>query len=236
MRLSTVLLATALTFTAAQAKAEGYQTIDIGGNFTVGPSETKSVPLDSVRQVRNLVVQAEGLYQDSEIEVMVNGQVKGTIYAPGRDPSYIVTIAEATRSIEFRHRSGGTMRILKVMATVSDWSKPSYPGHGGFYGDKEAIKSIATSTLRQIEILSTFATPEEIDEFLYPIKKNAGMVFVMANAHGNISRQTIQQLHALVDQIDFAKCYLNELMGRESAFDSVVELMTVRETLADMLD
>jgi hypothetical protein len=41
-----------------------------------------------------LIVQAQGISSDSVIEVMVNGQVKGTIYAPGRDPSYVVTIGD----------------------------------------------------------------------------------------------------------------------------------------------
>ena len=84
--------------------------------------------------------------------------------------------------------------------------------------------------------MRTFSTAEEEAEFLYPIKKNAGLVFVMADAHGNISRRTGAQLIALIDQIDFARLYLNGLMQRDGAFDSVVQLLTVRETLADLLD
>ena len=58
----------------------------------------------------------------------------------------------------------------------------------------------------------------------------------MSNAHGNLSKQTIAQLVALMDQIDFAQTYLGTLMSQDAAFDTVVDLLTVRETIEDMLD
>ena len=49
-------------------------------------------------------------------DVVVNGDVKGTIYVPGRDPSYIVTVGDYTDSIEFISRNGTSIisRILVV--------------------------------------------------------------------------------------------------------------------------
>ncbi len=231
-----VLVLSSLTLLAANsAQAAGFQNVEIGRNFEVNEAETQSIPLNAARHVRNLVIQAEGIRSDSMIEVMVNGQVKGTIYAPGRDPSYIVTIAETARSVEFRHRSGGAMRVLSVMATLSDWSKPE-EGGGGYDGDKESVRQLAQIVLARMEQLRLFATPEENKEYLYPIKRNAGLVLVMLSAHGNISKRTIAQITALVDQIDFARAYLNGLMQKEEAFEAVVDLLTVRESLADMLD
>lgn len=221
--------------TAAQGLG-GYETVNLNANFTVNDSETKSVSLNGVHRLKNIVVQAEGISQDSTIEVMVNGQIKGTIYAPGRDPSYVVTVEEATRSIEFRHRTGGSMRIIAILATQSVWSKPVSGGSGAFYGDKEVVQQLAATALAQIEILKGFAAPMDVKDYLYPIKKNAGLVYVMSNAHGDLSKRTIAQLVALMDQIDFANAYLGTLMQQDDAFESVVELLTVRETISDLLD
>ena len=219
---------------SAQIK-DSYETVSLGGGITVGAAETKSIALNGVHRLKNIVVQAEGIATDSTIEVMVNGQVKGTIYAPGRDPSYVVTIEETARSIEFRHRVGGAMRIINVIATQSLWSKP-VRGGGGLYIDNEQVKLLAANVLEQIEILRGFATPTEMKVYLYPIKKNAGLVFVMSNAHGNLSKKTVAQLIALMDQIDFAHAYLGTLMQKDDAFESVVEILTVRETISDLLD
>jgi hypothetical protein len=225
----------ALTATA-NAAYNDYETVTINSNITIGNSQTESIQLNGVHRVKNIVVQAEGIGSDSTIEVMVNGQVKGTIYAPGRDPSYVVTVEEATRSIEFRHRLGGSTRIISMTVTQSVWSKPSIGNGGGFYGDKELVQQLAGRILSQIDFLSTLARPDEIKDYLFPIKKNAGLVYVMSNAHGNLSKSTIAQLIALIDQIDFAQKYLNTLMVTDAAFDSVVEILTVRETIADLID
>lgn len=225
--------------TSAQVSSRNstdYETVTINANLTVGDAETKTVALNGVHRVKNIVVQAEGIGSDSTIEVMVNGQVKGTIYAPGRDPSYVVTVEETARSIEFRHRTGGSMLIHSVTVTQSVWSRPSSGFGGGFYGDKEEVRALANTVLNQIQILQGFATPDEVRDYLYPIKKNAGLVYVMSNAHGNLSKQTIAQLIALMDQIDFAQTYLGTLMSKDAAFDAVVDLLTVRETIEDMLD
>jgi hypothetical protein len=49
-------------------------------------------------------------------DVVVNGDVKGTVYVPGRDPSYFVTIEDSADSIELVSRGGTTIisRILVV--------------------------------------------------------------------------------------------------------------------------
>lgn len=213
-----------------------FVTTPLGGPITIAPNEIKSISLSNSRFIKSIVVQAEGVKADSIVEVMVNGQVKGTIYAPGRDPSYVVTIGEAARNIEFRHREGGSMRIVSVVGTVSQWIGAPRNPHGGFSGSKEEIANLASFTLEQIETLKKLANPADEEMYLFPIKKNAGLVYVMSTAHGNLSRKTINQLMALLDQIDFAKSFLENLMKQEGAFDAVVNLFTVRERIQDMLD
>lgn len=232
-----LFLAIALALLPIHAFAQDFQTIRLGGGFTVAAAQSESIGLDGPRYIKNLVIQAEGISTDSTIEVMVNGQVKGTIYAPGRDPSYVVTIAETARSIEFRHRAGGNMRILQVLGTVSSWhGHPGFPGDGGFRGNKDQVIGLAMQAMRQIETLKQFASLGEEETYLFPIKRNAGLVYVMANAHGDLSRKTIRQLIALMDQIDFANPYLTEVMQKDGAFNAVVDLLTVRESIQDLLD
>jgi hypothetical protein len=214
----------------------GFETQDLGGDIWVHPSSTESLSLSGPHYIKNLVIQAEGARRDSTIEVMVNGQVKGTIRAPGSDPSYIVTIAETTRSIEFRHRGGGSMHVIDVVATLSQVPSQPIDRVDRFGGSREQVIRLASSALQQIEYLRTFAAPDDERTYLFPIKKNAGLVYVMSTAHGNLSKKTIDQLVALSDQIAFADAYLNKLMLLDGAFDSVVELFTVRETIRSLLN
>jgi hypothetical protein len=211
-----------------------WQTVQLGGGFFVYPAASESVPLAAPYYIKNLVIQAEGTTAGSTIEVMVNGQVKGTIQAPGHDPSFVVTVAETARSIEFRHRDGGTMRIISIVGTIAE--VPAQPVFGGgFVGSRDALVALANKALRQIDNLDSFAEPEDENTYLFPIKRNAGLVYVMATAHGDLSRQTVSQLVALSDQIAFADSYLNRLMMLDAAFDSVVELLSVKETIRSIL-
>lgn len=78
------------------------------------PGTTRSISIRSPRYVKKLIVTAEGVRNDAKFEVMVNGDVKGTIYVPGRDPSYIVTVEDYTSSIELISQFGRA-RINQIM-------------------------------------------------------------------------------------------------------------------------
>lgn len=67
---------------------------------------TRSIALRNAGYVKKLIVTAEGVRNDAKFEVMVNGDVKGTIYVPGRDPSYIVTVEDYATSIELISQFG----------------------------------------------------------------------------------------------------------------------------------
>lgn len=214
-----------------------FETISLGGNLIISNSETKTLWLNSARFIKNITVQAEGIVNDSVIEVMVNGEVKGTIYAPGRDPSYIVTIGESTTSIQFRHRGGASMRIRDVMATVSTWigNSPRFP-RGGLNGQNEDVHDLANRTLLAIEVINRYATLEEEQIYLMPIKRKAALVIVMTTARGSFSRKTVEALTALETQIDFSKEYINRMMEQDGLFDVAVELLSIRETIDDLLN
>lgn len=101
---------------------------ECAGNDT--PSSTKTmdaisyqIRLDSgtTQQVRipggyikKLIISAEGLRNDAMFDVVVNGDVKGTVYVPGRDPSYFVTVEDSADSIELVSR-GGTAIISSIL-------------------------------------------------------------------------------------------------------------------------
>lgn len=213
-----------------------FETLELG-SVTVANSETQSLSLGQARYIKNLVIQAEGIGSASTIEVMVNGQIKGTIYAPGSDPSYVVTVAETAGSIEFRHRAGGTMRVSSVVATVSEWrGRPSHGYGHPIYGREDEVRELAERALVALEDLKSFTQPSDEALYLFPIKKQAGFVIVYTDARGSHSQKATLALEALQNQIDFSKSYLEGLLQTDEAFDAVVELLTVRESIEELLN
>lgn len=104
---------------------------DCGGSETQSTSKTRDaisyqIRLESgtTQQVRipgsyikKLIISAEGLRSDAMFDVVVNGDVKGTVYVPGRDPSYFVTIEDSADSIELVSR-GGTAIISRILVVT----------------------------------------------------------------------------------------------------------------------
>lgn len=237
--LKTVLLAIALLSSvissSAMAQTTSYRTQQISRSFTVDHHSTETLSLGNTRYIKNLVVQAEGIRRDSTIEVMVNGEVKGTIYAPGRDPSYVVTIQESASSIQFRHVSGARMRILSVTATLSDWHGRALRSRRVHAPSSDAAQ-LAYNTLNALDALEPYASLEEEKLYLLPIRLKAGKLIVMANARGAYSRKTAEALDVLQKQIEFSRDYINLLMEQDGLFDFAVELLTVSEQIDEILD
>ena len=78
---------------------------------------TQQVRLSAPVQMKKIVVEAIGVRGEALFDVMVNGDVKGTIHVPGRDPSYIVTINEFADSIELISRNGDA-KITKILVVA----------------------------------------------------------------------------------------------------------------------
>ena len=95
---------------------ESRTTDAISRPFTLTGGTTEQVRLNGSRYIKKLIISAEGIRSDAMFDVVVNGDVKGTVYVPGRDPSYFVTIEDEADSIEFVSRNGNAIisRILVI--------------------------------------------------------------------------------------------------------------------------
>lgn len=213
--------------------AHSVQTVNLSSQFTVRDAETSSIRLDKEMYVRNLIVQARGVSTASTIEVMVNGQVKGTIYAPGQDPSYVVTIEARTSSVEFRHRQGGAMQVMNIKAAVysPEFSNLNSPMTAG-----DAVEAIAKDVIKLVSDLQPYADTVTEKTYLLPIKRKAGDVLVMNLAHGSLSIRTRQALLDLQQQIQTADPYIEDILNRNALFDMGIELLTIKEAIRDWLD
>lgn len=89
------------------------------GSMTMNNGDMRQVLLDQPRYIQKIFVQAEGRYRDAIVEVVVNGQVKGTIHLPATDPTYVVTIADTASTIELRMTSGHTVVVKSVLAILN---------------------------------------------------------------------------------------------------------------------
>lgn len=221
---------------AQSASQEQFETITLGQSFNVSDAQTKSIKLDNVRYIKNLFIQAQGVYEDSQVEVFVNGELKGSIFAPGKDPSYYITVNESARSIEFRHRAGATMRIIDIKATVSarKGAVVSETENLQFKGSDKQIIKLAQEAQQLVDQLQDHCNAVDYAMYFYPIKKSAGLVSVYASAYGNLSYQTLAQMRSLADQIKFAAPHLNLMATYNEGFDMVVRLLTVQATIDDL--
>ncbi|MGZ6478687.1 MAG: hypothetical protein ACXWQE_05255 [Bdellovibrionales bacterium] len=222
---------------STMASTQQYENLTLAG-VTVHEGETKTVSLGRSRHIRNIVVQAEGGGNDeSSVEVMVNGEVKGTIYAPGNDPSYVVTVAETASSIQFRHRSGGEMKIHDIKATVSKWQgRLEAPDETHFNAGPADIVKLTRRLLRVTDDLKSYINIDDESHYITPIEIKANHVLIDLDVRGPNSQKAGVALLAMIQQIDFAQSFLEELMQAPATYDLAVELLSLREKIDDMID
>lgn len=222
------------------ATADDFETITLpASTFNLNPGETRSIELGAFRHIRKLYIQAEGYRQDAMFEVVVNGDTKGSVYVPGRDPSYVVTVAETTQSVELRHVSGGTVQIHDVKALISTWQqRPTDPGRFPELGAGARARGTELAR-RAMWISDQFeynVSPYNYTTYVYPIKRVAARVYVLAAGRGDMDLKTAKALQDLVAQIDFAKPFLDQTMKIDRLFELSVELLTLREYIDDLLN
>lgn len=244
--LASAMLILGLVISAAQAQArDEFETVTLTtSSFNLSDGETKSVYLDARRQIKKLIIQAEGVRNDGTFEVLVNGDVKGTVYVPGRDPSYIVTVAETASSVQFRHRSGATVLIREVKAVQSNrivndpcrrdtcWDDDS---DLSWEARNQAAK-IAARAIELVDALDSYTNYKDYGDYLLPIKKSAGVAYAKANARGSMSSKTRTALRNLQYQIEYAAEYIDDTFERSKAFDLAVELLNLKEQIDRALD
>ncbi len=234
-------------------KLETYEISD--SDFQLDPGETKYLPMTGWRYVKKLFIRAEGATNiDGTFEVIANGDTKGTVYVPGKDPSYIVTIGEVVRSIELRHVSGGAVRVHNIKGAMSRRIQNFRPIDDEFFDEDDSIccgntvdtvddfptsnlsSKLARKAIELIDKLEGFASYEEYGQYLLPIKKAAGRAYANATARGDLSIVTRRSLLVLKRQIEFACPYLEEAFERDHVFNLSVELMSLGERIDDLLD
>lgn len=98
-------------------RATSRTTDAIHGSFTLLAGTTQQVRLNETKYIKKLIISAEGFRSEAMFDVVVNGDVKGTVYVPGRDPSYFVTIEDSADTIEFVSRNG-TAIISKILVVT----------------------------------------------------------------------------------------------------------------------
>lgn len=243
-----------LGFFANVASADGFPvtTEVLSGSFWVYPGEVKSINLNNWRYVQKIFVQAQSSRSSTTIEVVTNGDTKGTIYVPGTDPSYVVTIGETVRSIQFRNISNGTVQINQVQGVMSS-SEPIAIRPGEFNPHCEPFTpcarpmptpglpgrnlgtSLSARAIYLVDILENYASYREFGIYLLPIKKVAGNAYATTAAYGDLSLASRAALLALERQIEFAGSYLDETFERDAAFQSAVELKGLGEKLEALL-
>jgi hypothetical protein len=228
-----------LTMAVPSALAENWQSIDlIDSSITVQSGGLQSLNLKSVVHIQKLLIQAEsGGRGDALFDVIVNGDVKGTIHVPGHDPTYVVNVNQAASSIQFRMLQGHEATIRRVMAVVTQNPSRAQFANGPIaLADLNVITSIA---LRAIEIthqIENHATPLEMNGYVLPMRASAGRLYAVAAGRGPYSSHVYNAALDFLLRVDAAKPFIDGLMQRSAAFEVMVELLSLRAGLDDLID
>ena len=213
-----------------------FETTTISGSMTLDQGETETVSLYGWKRVQKLFIQAESRYGGT-FEVVVNGDSKGTVYVPAMDPSYVVTIAESTNSIQLRHISGGSIYIRNIKSLQS--VRGSSDGTGGGIFSTHTLDqgaALARRAIQLVDSLERYANYNEYGTYLLPIKKAAARAYATTTSRGDLSRHSRVVLKALQGEIEASRQYLGVTFERDAAFECAVALLTVSEKLDDLMD
>lgn len=225
---------------------ERFETVTLADHWIyVYRDETKSVSLyGGWRYVKKLFIQARGYTSESaKFDVIANGEVKGTIYVPGNDPTYTVTIDETVQSIELRGTHGGTAEIMDIKAVEAvrpanefSCTSESSVSFRSQLPSSNIATWLAQRAIRNVERLRPYADPEtEYVQYLLPVKTVAGRAHAVAAAEGDLSAHTRSAMRALSQQIIFAEPVISGLMKRDVTFDLSVELLSISHEIEDRL-
>jgi len=221
--------------TVAQVHKLDRETITLSQTaFTVTQGETRSVRLPQNLYIHKLFIQAESANRyDSYAEVSVNGDIKGTLYTPGRDPHYVVTVAERTSSIEL-HTINNALRIISIKAVVSTTpndgrSRLPRPGY-----DSE-IARLAYDIIQVVNALEAYTSYQDYGTYLLPIRKVAAKALAVADARGDASAGSRVYYTDLLGALDTAQPYLNRVLEYDASYELSIELMSITEQLRRIL-
>ena len=232
MKLKSII---ALALLVVSAKSFAASTVTLSGGFSLGAFQTKSISVPR-GYVETITVQAEGRYGDSMVEVWANGKPKGSLYIPGRDPNYIVTIRENISSLEFRSTSGGYVNIVQVtgMGVQGSSSEGYRPSLGGGYNSNEAV-SVASDIKQLVNEMKKSMTPKQQDQYVMPIRKSATELYAIASSNSQYGSKVYVALTKLLSQLNNAEAFLNNHLETDNGEDVVTEILVQKERIKKML-
>lgn len=204
------------------------------GSRAVHEGNTAIFDLVGTPFIHKLYIRAEGLSQrDVYAEVSVNGDIKGTLYVPGRDPHYVVTIAEPASSIEIT-TINGSVRILSIMAIVSDNDDSAW--HSIHHPYLSEIGKIARNVIHLVSVLDPLSDHIDFQSCLLPTRKTAAMAAAYADAHGDASGAARPIYEAVVDVLaETCAPYIEANIEIPALQPSIIKLVTEREKLKKLL-
>jgi len=198
-------------------------------NIIVRSGEVSRVPLDARYFVHRLFIEAVSANtQDSMGEVRVKNETKGTIYVPGHDPTYVVTLAEETDSFEI-WGTQNALKIIKIKAEVSQIQDPHYPGET--VGRLDVISTRVIELCRYLELK---IHPGEYQEHFNPINHAASVARAYANARGDLSEIVQEKFKILIFQIESVERrqeLLDRLFKNPETQMQIIEILSLKERL-----
>ena len=189
-----------------------------------------SLSLGDTYFVENIHVKAQSANRwDSQGQVMVNGKVKGTVYVPGVDPDFTVTVRENTSTVEFR-TDKNSIRYLQVIAWVRPIERPRYHRHYG-HAYNSQIAKFSNHVLALVDALIPYTNPQDQIDFLMPLRKAAIQALAIAEARGDASGSARPHFYALLEKLDHADSYLDEQAEITAIYELVLAVKIDRERI-----
>lgn len=204
--------------------------------------------------INKLLISAQGTGFKGTIQVVVNGDIKGTIHVPSADPTYFVTVDEVANSIEFVPVNG-TVKVLDIKLIGSQQTPYNYNrnhnsdrayvdstrrrgGHGysEYHNDDSYYNQAQDMALRSIDIvneLMDYSSYRALGIYLLPIKKSAAKVYAIAGS-SQYSKKMLKALKQLAKNIAIARPYTSKVLESSALFEIAMELMSFEEELRSM--
>lgn len=212
----------------------------ISSSVRVRAGSTKTIQLNNTTYIKKLIISAQGTpSSDATMQVVVNGDIKGTIHVPRHDPSYFVTVNEKTTSIQFVSLQGAiNISSIKVVGSQHSQasSKPWKTGINysrGLYGHNRGTlaQEVALSAIDLVTEFSKYSSYKQLGNILLPIKKSAARVYAVSYGAGDYSIKMRTSLINLANQLNMATQFINENFEKTALFDLALELLSLKEQL-----
>lgn len=218
------------------AASSQWQTIEISSQpIHVSAGSVYSQPLPAASNVFKLLIQAESVGREGALfDVIVNGDVKGTIQTPAADPTHMVTVGDVASSVQFRSVSGSGFRLIRVLAVVRTTPPAAAPSRP--FPDANVIAKLALDAVDAARDIDAFATPTESQAHVTPIKAAAGRLYAAAAGRGPYSERTRQAAVDLIALVDAARPFIDQQLARPGSFDCIVALLTLRARLDALIE